>query len=214
MGTPVEIEFAVDESAEGPWVFHVLQVRPVPAELVGQGAFPEEARLADAIVVSDRALGGARVHRVNDLVVVRPDLPRSKTAAAASVIEALNAELVRDGRGYCLIGPGRWGSRDPWLGIPVNWGQINGVRAIVETDFADLTVEPSYGSHFFHNMTAFGVAFLMVRGGAARVDWDRLAALPARGEWLSGMVRHLCLEHPVEVVVDGMAGRGAVLEVS
>ncbi|HSN53143.1 MAG TPA: hypothetical protein VLT32_00655, partial [Candidatus Sulfomarinibacteraceae bacterium] len=113
-----------------------------------------------------------------------------------------------------LIGPGRWGSSDPWLGIPVTWPQISTVRAIVETDFADLQVEPSLGSHFFHNLTCFGVAFFAVHEleGRGSINWDWLDRQATRWSALDGSIRHIRLENPAQVLVDGAASRGVILE--
>ena len=132
----------------------------------------------------------------------------------AAVRGRLKRELREAGRSCILIGPGRWGSRDPWLGIPVTWPQISTARAIVETDFGDLEVEPSQGSHFFHNLTSSGVAFLAVHrqqdGGA--INWEWLDAQPIVTQELGGAVRHIRLERPVRVLVDGASNRGVVVQ--
>ena len=214
MGVPVEIEFAVDllPGAEAVQTFHVLQVRPMIVEAVDEGATIDAEALASAIVVSDRAMGHGRSRAISDIVVVASDLERARTRDVAGVVERLNHELRAAGRPYVLIGPGRWGSRDPWLGIPVTWPQVAGAKAIVETDFKDLEVEPSQGSHFFHNLTALGVTFLAVpRQGAGRINWPWLRAQPAVRAELDGLVRHIRLEQPLEVLVDGAAGRGVIL---
>jgi hypothetical protein len=150
---------------------------------------------------------------VHDLVVVLPALPRARTAEAAAALEELNRTLLREGRSYVLVGPGRWGTRDPWLGIPVSWSQISGVRAIVETDFADLEIEPSQGSHFFHQLTAAGVVFLPVhpRGVGGSIDWRRLEAQQPVAAAMDGLVRHPRPATPLQVVVDGVSRRGAIL---
>jgi len=102
-----------------------------------------------------------------------------------------------------LIGPGRWGSSTPALGIPVNWGDISAARVIVETTLADYAVEPSQGSHFFHNLISFGIAYLTVdtRAGRGRIDWDWLAAQPAQRQMQ--FIRHVRTEHPLEIRIDG-----------
>lgn len=176
-------------------------------EAMGAGAGDTE--IAD----SPSALGHGRRTNVRDVVVVLPTLERAQTPEVASILERENQRLREEGRGYLLIGPGRWGSRDPWLGIPVAWAQISAAVAIVETDFADLDVEPSQGSHFFHNLTSFGIPFLAVHrlqdGGS--VNWEWLAAHPAEHEELTGVVRHIRLDRPLEVVVDGATRRGLVV---
>jgi hypothetical protein len=136
------------------------------------------------------------------------------TPQIAQAAEAINRRLRDADRRSILIGPGRWGSRDPWLGIPVEWPQISSARAIVETDFTDLEVEPSLGSHFFHNLTCFGVAFFAVHANQAqgRVNWEWLRRQPSLDSALDGGIRHLRLESPVEVLVDGSTGRGIIRE--
>lgn len=213
MGTAVEVEFAADLAAPGPPTLHVLQVRPMAVEQQAAAAVLDAPPAGAVVVQSPAALGPTRCHGVTDLVVVSAELPRSRTADAAAALEDLNRALGRAGRPYVLVGPGRWGTRDPWLGIPVSWSQISSAQAIVETDFADLDIEPSQGSHFFHNLTAAGVAFLPVhpRGAGGRIDWGWLERLPPVAAALDGLVRHLRLAEPVQLVVDGAVRRGALI---
>jgi len=217
IGNPVEIEFAADleDSLGGRQRFHVLQVRPLVVEEVDIEVALDEETLSAARVRSETALGHGRRETISDLVVIDPaGFERSWTVRAASAIEAIDRRLRAEGRHSALIGPGRWGSRDPWLGVPVAWPQISTARVIVETDFEDIRTEPSLGSHFFHNLTSFGVAFLAVHDGRGGgwVDWEWLRSRPAVSEAVEGSVRHLRLERPVQVVVDGATGRGVILE--
>ncbi len=217
IANPVEIEFAADlEPGRGSHqTFHVLQVRPLVVEKMGAEIELDDDSLGRAVVRSDVALGHGRREAIADIILVDPErLTRAATGQAAMAIEALNREL-REARRHCiLIGPGRWGTRDPWLGIPVAWAQISSARAIVETDFPDLQVEPSFGSHFFHNLTSFGVAFLVVHSLAnpGSINWDWFARQPVVSQALDGAVRHLRLRGPAQVVVDGSTGRGVILE--
>jgi len=175
----------------------------------------DESMIPRAVVQSEVALGHGRRETISDLVVVDPRrMDRSQTTEAAAAIEQLNRNLRRQGRQSILIGPGRWGSRDSWLGIPVTWPQISTARAIVETDFTDLQVEPSLGSHFFHNLTCFGVAFFDVheQNGSGVINWDWLDRQESESEVLGGIVRHLRLENPAQVLVDGSTSRGVILE--
>lgn len=216
IGNPVEIEFASD-LAKGigqRQIFHVLQVRPLVLEDLNTEVALDENLPTAALVRSNAALGHGRRETISDLVVIDPArFRRSWTVRAAAALETINRHLRQDDRHCILIGPGRWGSRDPWLGIPVVWGQISAARAIVETDFADLQVEPSLGSHFFHNLTSFGIAFFAVHaaGDHGHVDWQWLAAQPAESEHVEGALRHIRLTHPLQVVVDGASGRGVIL---
>lgn len=212
IGVPVEIEFAADLKPGADQVFHVLQIRPMNVERVTQELELDEALKARAVVFSGSTLGNGRRGSIFDVVAIPWDLERSRTREAAHFIESINRQLRAEGRPSLFIGPGRWGSADPWLGIPVTWPQISTARAIVETDFQDLEVEPSQGSHFFHNLTAFGVAYFTVhRGGeGGRIDWAWLEAQRAVRVEMDGRLRHYRLEHPLEVIVDGSRGLGAV----
>jgi len=141
---------------------------------------------------------------------VKPDgYDPSRHPAIAQEAEKLNRTLLDAGKPYLLVGFGRWGSSEPWLGSPGTWGQICGAAAIVEASLPDLPGDLSRGSHFFHNITASGVPYFMVRheeGG--RIDWDWLRGLPATAE--TENLRHVSLPAPLAVKVDGRTGRGVV----
>jgi len=160
-----------------------------------------------AIVASSAALGNGR-QEVQDVVYVAPETfePRL-TPAIAGEIEGLNRSLIDEARPYLLVGFGRWGSTDPWLGIPVRWDQISGARGIVEAALPQMNPEPSQGSHFFHNLTSFSVLYFTVPMHAGRgVDWGWLARqqVVARTEH----VRHVRTETPLVLRVDGRSRRG------
>lgn len=213
MHGPVEIEFAMDlETAGGDPTLWLLQCRPLAGG--GQLPAPVEVEAADRRVVvrSCTALGHGRLAGIEDIVVVLRDLDRARTVEVAEVLERLDRGLRQGGRSYLLIGPGRWGSRDPWLGVPVAWSQVSGARAIVETDFADLIGDPSQGSHFFHHLTAAGIPFLGVHhhDDGGHIDWEWLCAQPAESSACDGKVRHLRVPAAIEVVVDGRRRWGVV----
>ncbi|MHC5037318.1 MAG: PEP/pyruvate-binding domain-containing protein [Planctomycetota bacterium] len=216
IGTPVEIEFAMDlppGQGESP-VLHFLQIRPMVIGTVTEEVDLCEETLERAVIASDRSLGHGRRSSLTDLVVVWPDrFDRIRSAAVASAIESLNRTLRDEGRFFILIGPGRWGSRDSFLGIPVVWSQISAARTIVETELEDMEVEPSQGSHFFHNLISFGVSYLSVhtKRDSGRVDWAWLKKQPVVGEAMEGTVSHIRLENPLEVLVDGSCGEGVIL---
>ncbi|MCC6652474.1 MAG: hypothetical protein IT348_15090, partial [Candidatus Eisenbacteria bacterium] len=115
--------------------------------------------------------------------------------------------LVGEGRPYLLIGVGRWGSTDPWLGIPVTWDQISGARVIVESGFRDFRVTPSQGSHFFQNLTSFQIGYFTVNHGEGAVDWDWLGAHAISQP---GLVQHLKFDEPLVAKMDGRQGRGII----
>jgi CheY-like chemotaxis protein len=214
MGAPVEIEFAANLTAAGgaPREFGLLQMRPLALSRER-----EELRVGDVppgalVCRSDRVLGNGRL-AVRDLVAVdRGRFDRAKSRDTAAGIAQMNAGLIAEGRPYVLVGVGRWGSRDPWLGIPVTWDQIAGAKVIVEAGFRDLRVTPSQGTHFFQNLTSFDVGYFTVNPdlGEGFVDWDWLAAQPALRE--SGCVRHLRFEAPLRVTMDGQRGEGVILK--
>lgn len=213
MGTAVEIEFACT-LANGPdqeHEFAVLQVRPM--SLMSESESLEVGPLApgDSIAVSRRVLGNGRIEGIRDLVVVDfQRFDRGKSREAAEEIDRLNAELMAAQKPYVLIGVGRWGSRDPWLGIPVTWDQVSGARVIVEAGYRDMRVTPSQGSHFFQNLTAFNVGYFTVNPevGDGDVDWQWLDAQPARSS--RAHVRHIELDAPVVVAMNGRKGEGVV----
>ncbi|MBW2278255.1 MAG: hypothetical protein JRF63_12230 [Deltaproteobacteria bacterium] len=210
---PVEIEFALNlsDDRERDHELSFLQIRPMVAaaaiEEVGHVA-PEEA-----ICLSKQALGHGQIEFVRDIIYVREEaFKRALSQEIADEVGVFNSRLRASDRRYVLIGPGRWGSTDPRLGVPVTWGQISNVCCIVETDLEDLRVSPSQGSHFFHNITSFGVTCFTVNfeEGGGMVDTKWLDVQPAEEE--TEYVRRLRFDEPVEVVVDGHTGRGAVLK--
>lgn len=213
VGGEVEIEFAVElaRSAGERHRFGFLQMRPLAlarqSEELELGDLPAEAVLCR----SSKVLGHGRIEGIRDLVVVDfQRFDRSRSQEAAAEIGRLNRRLVEQGAPYLLIGVGRWGSRDPWLGIPVAWDQVYGAAALVECGLRDLTVTPSQGSHFFHNLSSFNVGFLTVNpaAGDGVLDWDWLDAQPALSE--AAHVRHLRRERPVLVLIDGKRGEGII----
>jgi len=215
MASPVEIEFVADihNRPDRKQTFHVVQLRPMVIEDMDVVVSLENDDNENAVVVSEVALGHGRRESISDLIVVDPErIDRAATPQIARITEAMNRKLREENRQCILIGPGRWGSRDPWLGIPVEWPQISTARAIVETDFTDLQVEPSLGSHFFHNLTCFGVAFFAVHSHRLQgwVNWDWLRRQSCVEEALDGGVRHLRLGSPVQVLVDGSLGHGVI----
>lgn len=204
MGGPVEIEFAVNMYRDGRKpIFSLLQVRPMSAlaDLHQVAIEPEERERA--FCYSEHALGNAEKTGIMDIVYVRPDVfDVGRTEQIAREIGRINRRMVEEGRKYLLIGPGRWGSSDRWLGIPVGWADISGVSVIIETWADELKVEPSQGSHFFHNITTLGINYVMVpRTGESRLDWDWIVSLPSRqeGEFMAWVT----LEKPLRVKVDG-----------
>jgi CheY-like chemotaxis protein len=214
LNMPVEIEFAVNlATSEGaPSEFAFLQMRPFVTNLetsVAVGDRDEKTQLCYSTTV----LGNGRISDLIDIVVVNRDaFARAESGKVAQIIAQFNARLVQQEIRYILVGVGRWGASDPWLGIPVTWEQIAGAAIIVESDFKDMAVTPSQGSHFFQNLTAAGAGYFTVNAKESPgfVDWDWLAQQTALH--CEGPVRHLRLEQPVTVLMDGHHSRGAILK--
>ncbi len=209
-GSPVEMEFAALLD-DGPPRFALLQVRPMAVSREPVEIDEAEFRGPRVLVSCDRTMGNGVVDGVRDVVFVKPDAFEARhTRAIAGEIDALNRELVAAGRPYVLIGFGRWGSSDPWLGIPVDWGQVSGARVIVEAGLPGFAVELSQGAHFFHNLISFEVPYFSASAAAQEdVRWDRLAGLGLRSE--GRFVRHVAADTPLVVKVDGRSGRGVIL---
>jgi len=213
MGCPVEIEFACKLHRDKQYrpVFSLLQLRPMSARADLNRVTITERDRERAFCLSTHALGNAEKTDVQDIVFVRPDaFEVEKTVQIAGEIGRVNAALVAEGRKYLLVGPGRWGTADRWLGIPVAWNDICGVSAIVETASAQLRVEPSQGSHFFHNITTLGINYIMMSGKEGeRFDWNWLERhdVVAREEH----VIHVRLSSPMVIKVDGRSSCCAII---
>jgi len=212
---PVEIEFAVNLSTPRgtPREFGFLQLRPLALsrELteLDLGTVDRDS----VICQSASVLGHGKIVDLHDVVVVDVHrFERGRSQDVAAEVARLNALLVRAGRPYLLVGVGRWGSSEPFLGIPVTWDQIAGARVIVEAGFEDFVVTPSQGTHFFQNLNASSVGYFTVNpeAGEGFVDWTWLAAQRAEVELT--FVRHLRFERPVEVKMNGKRHEGVILK--
>ena len=215
-GTAVEIEFAVNLPAREGEIpeFGFLQMRPMAmaseSEAVEIGEVPEERVLCR----SDCVLGNGRVRDIKDILVVdRASFDRSRSREAAQEIGRLNDKLQEEGVPYLLIGVGRWGSTDPYLGIPVTWNQIAGARVIVEAGFEDIRVTPSQGAHFFQNLTSCNVGYFTINENGVscgRIDWEWLKSRPAHCR--TTFVRHIRLDAPLDIKMNGQEGQGVILK--
>jgi hypothetical protein len=215
MAAPVEIEFAVNLSRAAGAVseFGLLQLRPLALSRETEELAIEVAAPERILCRSSAVLGNGTMADVRDaLVVDQRRFERSRSRETAQELARLNAELMAEGRPYLLIGVGRWGSADPWLGIPVTWDQISGARVIVEAGFRDLKVAPSQGTHFFQNLTTFNVGYFTVNpdAGDGFLDWEWLRARPALSEM--SCVRHLRFESPAVVKMNGKRSEGVILK--
>ena len=215
MGTPVEIEFAVNMNPGSgkPKEFGLLQMRPLVLSREVEELNIEEVPTEQLLCQSHQVLGNGAIRDVYDIVAVDVGrFERSKTREVAAEITQFNEELIGQRRPYLLIGLGRWGTLDPWLGIPVKWDQISGARAIVEAGFKDLEVAPSQGSHFFQNITSFQVGYFTVHSKIKEgfIDWEWLSRQKVVGE--KTYTRHFRFETPIIIKMNGHQNKGIILK--
>jgi hypothetical protein len=210
MGRAIEIEFAVNLFPTP--TFYLLQIRPIvdATECVEDDI--SKITNEETIVNCHKALGQGVIRDVHDVVYVKPHhFDAENNPRIAQEIDELNRTFLTNDQGYVLIGPGRWGSNDPWLGIPVKWPQISAVRVIVESGLHHYRVDPSQGTHFFQNVTSFGVGYFTVNPylNDGFVDFDFLDRQPAVTE--TDLIRHVRFPCPVVIKMDGRKRRGVVL---
>lgn len=214
LGNPVEIEFAVSlPHGDEPADFGFLQIRPLTLARDHQDLAIGQVDPAQIVCQSTKVLGNGRMENLYDIVMVDSHrFERSRSREVAEAVARFNATLNSENRPYLLIGVGRWGSNDPWLGIPVEWDEISGARAIVEAGFRDFRVTPSQGSHFFQNLTAFQVGYFTVNpdAGEGSIDWQWLTDQPAVEE--QGCVRHLRFSEPLRVVMNSRTSQGVIFK--
>ncbi len=212
MGANIEMEFACDyDPGSGNASFNILQMRPMVARSAVKKVSLKDLRRENLLCLTKQALGNGSIKGITDLIYVIPEkFDRMKTLDIAEEIGALNARLRDEKRSYVVIGPGRWGSSDPSLGIPVKWNHISSSRIIIEAAYGDFTVDPSYGTHFFHNVTSLGIGYLTVNeaGPDSFIDWKRLQAEKPVEEL--SYIRHLRFQSPLDIRIDGSEGRAAI----
>ena len=213
MRCPVEMEFAVNmDVPEGqPKVFNLLQIRPIIDNQDNRPVDWSSISADDALLCSENALGIGMMSEISDIVYVKPQTFSSlATQSIADELLALNARMRDEGRGYVLVGAGRWGSSDPFLGVPVKWAHISEARAIAECTLEDFNVEPSQGTHFFQNVTSLGVGYMTIdqHHGSGFCRFDVMDGMAA--EWEGQYLRLLHFERPLFVCIDGRSGRGIV----
>ena len=215
MGCPVEIEFAVNIPIENEQKakpeFSLLQIRPMSMSKQNEEIEITDTENSEAVCLSDSALGNGTFNDICDILFVKHDsFDPSRTRNISAEISSMNKSLMRQNRPYLLIGPGRWGSADRWLGIPVTWYDIAGVKVIIETSTENLQADPSQGTHFFHNITSLGIGYITIlQNKTSFLDFDWLNGLPVEKE--TGFLRHLRLEAPLLIKIDGKGSRAVIL---
>jgi len=214
MSKPVEIEFAVelDNKKGSPGTFYILQIRPI---VENQDELTEDIsniKEKDSLIYSNSALGNGHIDHVKDIIYVKPgNFDASKTEGIAQMIGELNDIMMDQDKNYILVGPGRWGSSDSWLGIPVKWPQISMARLIVESGLENYRIDPSQGTHFFQNLTSFRVGYFtinpFINDGYYNIDFLNAQEAVFENEY----IRHIRFENSLSIKLDGKNKIGVVL---
>ena len=213
MRRPVEIEFACNINNDRTGEFYLLQMRPI---VDSKQVLDEDLASIDdsaCLLRSHNSLGHGISEDVVDVVYIKTDdnFTAANNPRIADEVERINRKFVAEGKNYVLVGPGRWGSSDYWLGIPVKWPHISAARVIVEAGLANYRVDPSQGTHFFQNLTSFGVGYFTVNTykNDGIYQKELLDAMPAVEE--TQYVRHVRFDRPLRIMMDGMKQEGIIL---
>ena len=212
-GTPVEIEFAVDltKDSNGHASFYLLQIKPMVGSGAGYSIEPETIFNEELILVSEKSMGNGVINDITDLIYVEPDkFNNMLTNEMADEIEKINDKMLKENRHYVLIGPGRWGTKDRFLGIPVVWPQICNAKVVVEISLPGFHLDASLGSHFFHNVTSMNVGYFSINQGSdnGTIIWETLKTQEVieKGRFF----RHIRFEKPLLVRMDGKKGMAVI----
>jgi CheY-like chemotaxis protein len=205
-GSPVEIEFAVDLNLdeEGDAAFYILQVKPLIQSFDSYEIDMDKLDQDKMLLYAEKGMGNGYLDNISDIVYIDNEkFDKSKTREMAEEIENINKKMVKANRPYILIGPGRWGTRDRWIGIPVNWAQISNAKVIVETSLEGFPLDASFGSHFFHNLTTLNVAYFSIRHDhkTSFIDYEKLNSFTQKRK--KGYFKHVRLDKPLRVKMDG-----------
>lgn len=208
-GNPSEIEFAVDltKDSAGNASFYLLQIKPLVGSGAGYDIDPESVNYDDLILRSGKSMGNGVIDDISDVIYVEPEkFDNLRTNQMADEIAAINDRMLKENRRYILIGPGRWGTKDRFLGIPVVWPQISNAKIIVEVDLPDYHLDASLGSHFFHNVTSMNVGYFSINQDTddGKILWDKLAS--QKVVETGNFFRHIRFEKPLTIRMDGKKG--------
>ncbi|MEE4175893.1 MAG: PEP/pyruvate-binding domain-containing protein [Bacteroides sp.] len=206
MGTPVEIEFAVDlnKDKQGRAAFYLLQVKPLIKNIIDNEISIDKIENERLMLYCENGMGNGRINNIYDVIFVDVEhFDRLKTEKMRDEIERLNQQMVEENRKFILIGPGRWGTRDRFIGIPVVWSQISNARIIVEVSLENFPLDASLGSHFFHNVISMNVGYFSVKHNDLIdfVNWEALKSAPVIEK--TRFFRHVRFDKPLEIVMDG-----------
>lgn len=213
MRNPIEMEFAVnlDVQKGQSRIFSFLQIRPIVESIETKSVLPDDFKNEDTIIYSESALGNGTYDHIFDFVYVKPEtFNPANTRKIAAAVEKINKKFVDSDTQYILVGPGRWGSSDPWLGIPVIWQQISSAKVIVEAGLNNFRIDPSQGTHFFQNLTAFKVGYFTINPfiDDGYFDLEYLNKQPAIFE--DDYLRHICFKEPLTIIIEGKSNKAAI----
>ena len=215
LGYPVEIEFAVnfDKNESQPAELTILQIRSMIPPDKYHDVNIENIDVNKVLFYSENALGNGIISGIKDIIYIKSEsFQMSNSTRTVIQIRNMNIKLMEADKPYMLIGPGRWGSADPWLGIPIIWSDIAGVKVIVETPYKERPIDPSQGSHFFHDMMSSQVGYLITKQDKGNVDWNWLESLNILEE--TEDVKHVVTPSELEVSIDGKRGKAIIIEKS
>jgi len=215
MRSPIEMEFAINLDVVNGELkeFSFLQIRPIVESNENISELPENLENSDTIIYSETALGNGKYDQLVDFVYVKPDTFNSaNTREIAAAVEKINKKFIETDKNYILVGPGRWGSSDPWLGIPVIWPQISAAKIIVEAGLNNFRIDPSQGTHFFQNLTSFKVGYLTINPfiNDGFLDINYLDEQPAVYE--DAFLRHISFKEPLTVIIEGRSNKAAIFK--
>ncbi|MDD4576078.1 MAG: phosphoenolpyruvate synthase, partial [Bacteroidales bacterium] len=213
MNKPIEIEFAAELSNDSskPHRFYLLQIRPIvdnhqeiTEDLL---SIPKD----ELCIYSENAIGNGIMNDLYDIIYVKPEnFNPANNSLLVDTIDQLNQKMLKEEKNYILMGPGRWGSSDPWLGIPVKWSNISESRLIIESSIADYLIEPSQGTHFFQNLTSFEVGYFTInehhKSGFVNLDYFSEGKI----EFEDGFIKHIRFQDSLRVLIDAKKGVGLV----
>ncbi|MCF8224553.1 MAG: pyruvate, phosphate dikinase [Bacteroidales bacterium] len=214
LGSPIEIEYALDldKAPNQKPSFHLLQIKP----MLGTGnefSFElDELEKDKILMLAEQSMGNGKIDNIHDVIYVKPTaFDKIKTRDIASELEAINKRMMKRGRSYILLGPGRWGTADPFIGIPVKWSQISNARVIVETSLEDFPLDASLGSHFFHNVTSMNVGYFSIQHDSpgSVISWKMLEKQKVEEE--TSFIRHVKFKKSLCVMMDGKKGISVIL---
>ena len=214
LGSPVEIEYALDLdlAPNGKPSFHLLQIKPMHGTGTDFRVDVENLDEDRVVIFAEQSMGNGKIDDINDVVFVKREaFDKLKTKDIAAELEKFNRQMVEEKKEYVLIGPGRWGTADPYIGIPVNWSQISHARVIIETSMEDFPLDASLGSHFFHNVTSMNVGYFSIQHDSqtAYIRWEMLEEQEVIHE--SDYVKHVRFLRPVCILMDGTKRISAVV---